>query len=93
MTMGFLPRGPKTLVSESPSKPGKLNARPESGHRIWSSPLYRRAVSFGYAWSHNGTPIVGATKNSITASSAGTYTCTVAAEDPGVARTPAPRTL
>ena len=44
--------------------------------------LYQRPVSFSYAWSRNGTPISGATKNSITASSAGNYTCTVTATNP-----------
>jgi hypothetical protein len=41
--------------------------------------LYRRPVSFSYAWSLNGTPISSATTNSITASSAGTYKCVVTA--------------
>jgi DNA-binding beta-propeller fold protein YncE len=41
--------------------------------------LYQRPVSFSDAWSRNGKPISGATTNSITASSAGTYTCTVTA--------------
>ncbi|MGN6167793.1 MAG: hypothetical protein ACTHQQ_06430 [Solirubrobacteraceae bacterium] len=41
--------------------------------------LYQQPVSFSYAWSRNGTPISGATSNSITGSSAGNYTCTVKA--------------
>lgn len=41
--------------------------------------LYQRPVSFSYAWSRNGTPIAGATTKSITASRAGTYSCTVTA--------------
>lgn len=41
--------------------------------------LYQQPVSFDYSWSRNGKPIADAAKNSITASRAGTYTCTVTA--------------
>jgi hypothetical protein len=37
--------------------------------------------SFAYAWSENGAPIGGATSNTITASSAGSYTCAVTASN------------
>ena len=40
--------------------------------------LYQRPVSYSYSWSQNGKPI-NATSKSITASRAGTYTCTVTA--------------
>jgi hypothetical protein len=39
--------------------------------------LYQQPTSFSYSWSQNGNPITGATTKSITASSSGTYTCTV----------------
>jgi DNA-binding beta-propeller fold protein YncE len=41
--------------------------------------LYRAPESFTYAWTLNGTPLLGATKSSLTASSGGKYACMVTA--------------
>ena len=46
---------------------------------LLSSFDYRAPQSFAYGWSENGTPIAGATSNSITAGSPGSYTCQVTA--------------
>jgi DNA-binding beta-propeller fold protein YncE len=42
---------------------------------------YRAPQSFAYGWSNSGTPIVGATSSSITASSPGSYSCQVTASN------------
>jgi hypothetical protein len=49
-------------------------------------------VSFSHSWSRNGTRISGATTNSITASRAGSYACTVTAKNQagGMKKTSAP---
>ena len=41
--------------------------------------LYQAPQSFSYSWMLNGVPVSGATSNSITATSAGNYACSVTA--------------
>ncbi len=43
--------------------------------------LYQVPQSYSYSWTRNGTPISGATSSSITANSAGGYTCSVTAHN------------
>jgi len=69
---------------------------------LLGSYLYQTPRSFAYSWTLNGSPIAGASSNSITASSAGSYVCQVTAANgagstekssaPHVV-TPAPHTL
>jgi DNA-binding beta-propeller fold protein YncE len=94
-TTGTTPEGPgypillkKPLATTAPKLSGgsTVGAKLSCSRGIWASDpigafVYRQPKSFSYNWRRNGKPIVGATKQSITASRTGTYACTVTAQN------------
>jgi low density lipoprotein receptor-related protein 5/6 len=94
-TTGTTPDGPgypillkKPLPTTAPKLRGgsTVGAKLSCSRGIWASDVigafvYRQPKSFSYNWRRNGKPIVGATKQSITASRTGTYDCTVTAQN------------
>ncbi len=78
----------RPLATARPKLSGgsKVGSRLSCSNGTWApdlieSFLYQRPVSFSYAWNRNGKHISGATKKTLTASSAGKYTCSVTAKN------------
>ena len=67
-------------ITRNPSVPNELTCSTGSWGTDYSgSNVYQAPRSFTYQWSSNGTAISGATAATLTATTAGQYTCTVTA--------------
>jgi hypothetical protein len=77
------PSGAAVPAISGGSAPGAVLSCSQGGWAadLLGSFLYRAPQSFSYSWSDDGTAIPAATQSSITASSAGNYSCQVTAQN------------